>query len=327
MENNRRALYHSLRMNWMLNPKLNVEMWQIADYRAKPLNVLFEQLIHHDIHLDKQSFLIFAENMDDPESLTDALISDNPPGRAAQDHIYLLIFELWRRLLPERPCLSILCDEIDYQINLYDRGEMQKEEAIQDSLANLQMLLDENNDAGIEPLEVFEYVNAACANDLESFLLDYISDQIDNGNYPYASELIEGFSQYIYHVKWFKLLQARILSLTDPQEAIRMVLDLLKNQEPDLEFLLEVLSFLIPNGDEATFKRLVKQAIALSQNEDDFQTIITICIEFYNRLDEDELAKTLQALLNQRGQFDLNKKIDTREAQFIEFLKVMSIPF
>ncbi len=51
----------------------------------------------------------------------------------------------------ERLCLSVFCDELDHQINLYDSGEIERPEAIPDVLANLQEVLDENTDRVVIP--------------------------------------------------------------------------------------------------------------------------------------------------------------------------------
>ena len=36
MDAERRALYNSLRMHWLLDPNMAVEPWQVEDYRSMP---------------------------------------------------------------------------------------------------------------------------------------------------------------------------------------------------------------------------------------------------------------------------------------------------
>jgi len=326
MEINRRALYNSLRANWMLNSSLAVEPWQIEDYRSIPLEELFLRLMNHGLHLEKISFCAFADLVDSPEELTESLTADFEMDEKSLDQIYLLIFELWRRLVVERPSLTIFCDEIDHQIYLYDSGQIHNEEAIQDALANLQIILDENVDEGTDPLEAFEYMNEACANDLESFLLDYISEQIDNDHLSYASDLIEGFGAYVHHIKWFELLRARVLAFSEPEEANHIIQGLIEDiaKENDLEFILEVLSYFVRSGDEQTFKQLVKKAGSLLQTEDDFQVLVSICADFYHRLDLEHIENKFQNLLDKRVNFDLDKKIDRNDPELAGFLKNFS---
>jgi hypothetical protein len=326
MEMNRRALYNSLRMNWVLDPSLKVQAWQVEDYRALPLGNLFERLEDMEIRLDKSSFVSYSDSFDDPEDLTESLLSDSSEDMNSQDQIYLIIFELWRRLLPEKPCLSILCDELDHQIHLYDQGQLTNGEGIADALANLQVILDENTDEGADPKEAFDYINSGCANDVESFLDDFISDKIDDCNYSYATELLDGFGIYVTDTKWFEFLRARIVAVSDPDEAVNIVKGLIhdKKQDPDLEFNFEVLSFLVSMGDRETFEHLIKQTVSLLEVEEDFQALISISADFYHRLDREEIEKALQLLLKERKKLNLDKEFDVRDPHFATFFNILA---
>jgi hypothetical protein len=326
MELNRRALYNSLRMNWVLNPTLEVKTWQVEDYRAMPLDQLFERLEDMDIRLDKASLAAFADSVDNPEDLAEALLHDSTQAMDVQDQVYLILFELWRRLLPEKPCLSILCDEIDYQIHLYDQEQASNNEGMTDALADLQVVLDENIDAGADPHAVFDCINAGCANDLEGFLHDFISDQIDDCNYSYASELLEGFSTYLSDVKWSEFLRARLVAISNPTEANAIVKQLVngKNTGSDLEFNLEVLSFLVSFGERETFERLLKRSADLLQLEDDFQAMLSIAADFYHRLDAEEIEKSLQSMLEKREKQKPDQFFDKKDPDLVEFFKIIA---
>ena len=52
----RRALYYLLRINWLSEPNMPVEPWQIEDYKAKPIQELFERLKAFQITLDRVEF-------------------------------------------------------------------------------------------------------------------------------------------------------------------------------------------------------------------------------------------------------------------------------
>lgn len=326
MEMNRRALYNSLRMNWVLDPTLEVQAWQVEDYRAMPTDQLFERLEDRDIRLDKTSFAAFADTVDNPEDLTEALLHDSSDEMEVQDQIYLIIFELWRRLLPEKPCLSILCDELDHQIHLYDQGQLTTGEEIADTLANLQVILDENTDEGADPHEAFDCINLGCANDVESFLHDFISEKIDNCNYSYATELLEGFSDYLLDERWTEFLRARLAGVSDPQEANKIVKQLLNHTpiKPDLEFNLEVLSFLVSVGDQETFERLAKESAELLQVEEDFQTLVSISADFYHRLDREQIEKSLQNILKEREKHNLETDFDSKDPHFAAFFNILT---
>lgn len=325
MEMNRRALFNSLRMNWVLEPTIEVQAWQVEDYRAIPLDQLFERLEDMDIRLNKSSFTAFADNADNPEDLTEDLLHDSTEDMIVQDQVYLIVFELWRRLVPEKPCLSILCDELDHQIHLYDQNQANNED-IADALANLQVILDENTDEGADPLEVFEYINAGCANDVESFLHDFISEKIDDANYSYATELLEGFGPYLEDAKWFELLRARLVAVSDPDEANKIVKELTggKKPDPDLEFNLEVLSFLVAIGERETFERLAKQSVKFLQIEEDFQMLVSVSADFYHRLDREDIEKSLQVISKKREKLNHAQYFDPKDADLTSFLNIIT---
>lgn len=322
---NRRALYNSLRMNWIMDPTIDVEPWQVEDYRTLPLDEIFERLDDRDIHLDKTTFIAFADTVDSPEDLTDGLLEDLKDDVAGQDQVYLLIFELWRRLIPEKPSLSVFCDELDQQIHLYDSGQIKNIESVQDAFANLQVILNENFDKGADPLETFNCIDDCCANNIESFLYDYIAELIDNGNYSYAAELLDGFYGYMREKKWFDFLRARVLSSSDPKESEIIMQKLIAKaiKDPNLEYNLELLSFLVSVGEKEMFDRLVKGSVPLIKLEEDFQDLVAISADFFHRLDRESIENTLQNILNARVKVPLHKPFDPKDPQLNTYIKTI----
>jgi len=321
----RRALYNLLRMNWLLDDSMAVEPWQVENYREMPMKLILQRLGDEGVSLDQVHFQALGDSYDTPEELCDELLEGLEADVQSQDKVYLLIFELWRRLVPEKQCLSIFCDELDHQIYLYDQGQMIDEEVIQDVLANLQSILDDNTDEGGNPSTIFESICAGCANDVESFLYDFIAEQIDKQDYPYASDLIEGFSQYLGDDKWFLLLRARLLSLTESEAADELIAQLIRKamKESDLEFNLEILSFMVQQGDEGLFLKLAKKTRELLRSEDDFQDLLAICADYCSYLDCDEEEKALQQILDSRESKQPNAVVDPEDPQIEAFLEVL----
>ncbi|MEI7489225.1 MAG: hypothetical protein WCJ72_17800 [Chryseobacterium sp.] len=313
-------------MNWILDPTADVKSWQVEDYRVIPLDALFEKLEDRGIRLDKNSFVAFADTLDTPEELADALFSEIPDDMCLYDRVYLVVFELWRRLLPEKSCLSIFCDDLDYQMYHYDRNPEENLEALEDALANLQVVLDENTDDGADPLDAFECINNSCANDIESFLHDFILEQIDCGNDSYASELIEAFGIYVQDVNWFEFLRARVISSTDPDEANQIVEQLIhsKDLESDLELYFEILSFLVSYGNKPTFDLLLKKSLEISQTEEDFQTLLSITADFYQRLDREDIETAVKSILNNRSKINSSQPMSQKDKDILGLLQVIS---
>lgn len=321
-----RALYNSLRMNWLLDPAgmASMEAWQVEDYRPLSLEDLFKRLKARNIDLDKPLFFKLAEECDTPEDLASLLVESD--DRKIYDPIYLLLFEIWRRLVPEKQSFSVFCDELDHQIYLYDSGQAETSEGIEDTLANLKMILEENVDNGADPHELFSFVVNGCANDLEAFLYDFIQIQIDFQNEAYAQELADFFLQYVADSKWFLFLKAKALYANDREASLEIIDTLMKarNKDPDVEFNLELMEFLTKGGDEKTFKTIAKKTLSLLELEEDFIDFALICAKFFHFSDNDSKENAVQRLLKGRQTKDLEAAFLPEDPHGKELLKILS---
>ena len=324
MELQGRAYYNSMRMDWVDDPSLDLKPWQVEDYRSFALDTLFEKLEDLGFTVSREEFLEMASETDSPEELTKALL-EGSSSSDVEGKVYLVVFELWRRLLPEKLSLSVFCDEMDALIFKFIRNEGGNAEALEDMIAHLQMFLDENCDDGIEPAEAFTTVQSFCANDIEGFLYDYIADQIDGGNEAYASELLEGFSPYLSGSKWFALLEARIAALSDPEETSAAMKKVMKHfKEPDLEFAFEVLSFQVGHGDEESFKLVVKKIVPLLEVEEDFKLVLSECADFYHRLDQESIEGAIGGIIASRQGRSLDQSLQENDPDFSVLIKLLS---
>jgi len=314
-----RALYNLIRMNWQEDPLLQVEPWQVEDYRSLSIDELFQRLEALGISLDEMRFLQFAEDASSPEELTENLWVDEDFQKF--DKAYLLVFELWRRLLSEKQSLSIFCDELDYLIDLYDQGERGNEELLQNALSDLECVLDEHVDKGDDSHAIFQEISLYCGHDLESFIYDFISEEIDHNHFLHASELIDGFSRYISDEKWFEFLQLRLLANTDPDEANIMLARILE-EKPDFELLLEIARFLVNRGGVTHFLQTVKQARSLIQTEQDFQELLAISCEFYRLLDKEEETNKVCKMLKERQGNLLDEAIEPNDKLLEEYYRL-----
>ena len=293
-----KALYTLLRMQAAEDPSVKAEKWALENLREAKTEELFSRLRKHKIELDKTSFVQFAESWDTPEDLAELLLPEE--DEEAFDPLYLLLFELWRRLVPEKQSLSIFGDELDFLIGQYDREVLESDEPVQDALANLLEILDENADAGAPPQEVFSAIGDYCAHDLEAFLIDYISEILDSGNEAYAAELIEGFSPYVSDPNWFDFLRARLVSSKDIGEANEILRGLLEQKKTDPALLMETLQFLAGGGDHSLFISAVKKMLPLLQTQEELLDLMEIAADYFHRLDQDSVEAAIQKLLKKR---------------------------
>lgn len=295
----KRALYNLLRMNWSPESKGEVEPWQVEEYRNWPLERLFSSLNHLGISISRENFCHYSDECDTPEELVDLLI-DEELSPQEEDRIYLLIFELWRRLEPDRPSLSIFCDEFDHWINLYDREAIDNPEKLQDLIDNFQELLDENVDAGGDPVTIFHSFQRYAANDLESFLYDYIAQQLDDGDWSYAADLLDGFHDYLSDSPWIAILNIRLWSHVD-EDAVEGALEELVEEccaEREIDLNIELLDLLSKLDRNDLFITMARETIDLLESEADFCDLIEVSIDFCHERDLD--ARELEKLLKER---------------------------
>lgn len=313
-----RALYNLLRFDARENSQANHEAWCIEDLREISSEEIQARLKECGIVLEREIFFSHAAECGSPEGLWELFLKGDESPKE-QDRIYLLIFELWRRWCPEKQSVSIFCDELDYRIDLYDRGKIERDEMIQDALSNLQEVLDENSDTGADPIDVFEGISEYCAHDLESFLYDVITKLLDAGNLLYAQELIDGFFPYMAKPSWFEFLKARLCSFTDMQEANRLVESLL-GQELESSLLFEILRFLTGNGNRSLFVLAIKKMSFLLETQGEFLEVLAIVSEYYRRLDQDHLEQSIQKLMQRERA--ATALLDKKDPDFQTFYKI-----
>lgn len=319
-----KTLYNLLRLNCMEIPDLAVEPWQIEDYRQLKIPELFSRLKKLGITLTEKVFLQYAEKCSSPEELAETLWTEEEYSENF-DKMYLLLFELWRRLLPHNQTLSLFCDELDHLIFLYDQEKLQDEQSLQDALQELEKILDEHVDQGGQSNEVFSAITEYCAHDLESFLYNYISSQIDQGNGLSASELIDGFYEYMPEKKWLDFLRMRLLIQTDADEGSLMLRRILEEQgqQPDLELLLGIAHFLVHQGDQELFIRTMKLVRPLIKTEAEFQEMLTIASEFYCLGDQTDQETQVRSLLAERSAHAKEASISASDVDFSRFFNIL----
>lgn len=323
----RRALYNSLRLNWKMDPTLQVKPWQVEDLRLQSLEQLFQALQSKGIALDRFHFAALAESIDSPEDLAEIILTEEEEDQETSDQVYLIVFEIWRRLLPERQTLSLFCDELDYQISLYDAGELKTTENIEDTIANLQTLLEEHADEGGDPKILFKSISEATAHDVEGFLYDFIYTQLEYQNNSYAKDLVEAFLPFVEDKKWFEFLEAQVMSDQDIEKSHLLIHQLIKKNQknPDLDFNLEMLSFLAKKGEERSFLQVAKQTAGLLQTEEDLWDFLSSCEDYFHYQDKEENERIISQLKKKRtSHYPPEKPVNSADQDLLTLQKLLS---
>lgn len=307
----------------MEDPSAEVAAWQVAPYRKMEMEKLFSILSKQGIKLSDQTLVSYAESCESPEELVDCLLLEDCTDEE-YEKAYLALFELWRRLLPRNQTLSIFGDELDHLIFLYDAGQLLDEEDMQNILSELEDILDDTADKGIGPEEAFQMVTQYCAHDIEAFLYDYIIQQMDEGSDTYASELIDGFYEYVQSRRWFDFLKARLFASRDSEEAGSLLLGILELQEedPDLELAFEIARFVVNRGDTYLFIMAAKSLLSQIEREEDFKALLHLVAEFYRCLDEEGEEKAALDIICKRENIKDDADVTPSDKSLVlEFLK------
>ncbi len=318
-----KAFFNLLKMAHSEDPNSKVKSWQLMEYRGENIENLWMRLVKLGLTIDEKTFMAYADTCDSPEELIDCLWLDEGQEDDYQE-AYLIIFEIWRRLLPKKQSLSLFGDELDRVIFLYDKGELNDEENLQNLLTELENILDQCADAGTEPEEVFEMISQYCAHDIETFLYDYIIEQMDRGDETYASELLDGFYDYVSDKRWFEFLRARLFSLSDSEESDYLLLGLVEQQEEDrdLELCFEICKFLVNKGDKTIFYKAANLLLEIIQKEEDLKGFLDMLAEFHRCLDQDYFEKAVLDILSKRSRVPAESICTEDDKKFIrEYLQ------
>ncbi|MCH9608659.1 MAG: hypothetical protein S4CHLAM45_12400 [Chlamydiales bacterium] len=280
MFQHKKALYNLIQFN-LQEPEGPIEPWQKIDFRELETTMLVQNLKKLSLPIESQEhFEEIASHFESPEEMMEAFAKELP--LKDPDHSFLITFELWRRLLPEKRSVSIFCDELDRQINRYEMEE--EDEQLQDILEYFKQILDDNTDQGYEPTDVFNTLQSFCGHNLEAFLYDYIHEKIENMEIDYSTELIEGFYPYVPDPLWFDYLVSRLEMTYDLEVGFKRLEKMLSKID-EIDLAIEILSYLSQIRNPH-FENLAKKALPLLETEGDFIEFLTCCVHYFENKQE-----------------------------------------
>lgn len=296
-----KAIYNLIRLSIRQDPTIQVEAWAVEDLRSLQEEKLWERLEELEVRVNHEAFSRYAEECETPEELADLLVGEEAEAEY-YDQVYLVLFELWRRLLPDRSSLSIFCDELDYQIEQLEVGvEMVSPTAIPQLLWGLRDVLQEHVQTGTDPSEGFEEVAQYSAHHLEGFLYDFVDQLIELGEREEATRLIAAFIPYLPEPAWFDLLEARLIYSEDPKEGRKHYSKLLKEEIP-LDPLFELSYGLLSLEEKNLFSEAMKKLLVGLETEDDLEEAIELAVDYFRHQGDELNAQAVQKIRSQRKQ-------------------------
>ncbi len=238
-----------------LDPSLaTISEWKKKNWREVPLEALFRELSELGVEFDKAHFLVWADESDSPEDLLILITPDEVEEGDTEylDRLYLIIFELWRRLIPERRPLSIIGDDIDHALIAYESLWHEEDEMAQISIREqlirlfleytrlLQATCDQyqENEEVDDILDLQRYTTPAHAifamtqpffvHDISRSLFDFILEELSHDTYPDLMPLVEGIMPFILPSTWSMCMKAHILWYEEDERAMALAKDALK---------------------------------------------------------------------------------------------------
>lgn len=318
-----KAYFNWIRMEYEENPSKSVLPWQIEDYRELSTAHLFERLTELDLPLSEEQYLLKAENYPSPEQLTQFFCAN----QELKSPVYLILFELWRRLLPDKGTLSIFGDELDYRITLYF-SDPESEHGIANLLPRLLEILEESAELGQTHSAVFAAISRYVAHDLEGFIYDYIFDLIDLRNDLEAADLLKTFYPYMADPMRFDFLQDRLLLLMDSHEGNLRFIQLLKQltNHPDLDLVFEITACLIHHGDPELFHKFAQLALSRLETEEDLQELLAIIADYCHFVEKDDEEEEIQSRFSHRVKNNPAAALSNKDPDLIYLKKLLEDP-
>lgn len=262
----------------MYDKSIEVEPWQVEDYRKHPIDFIFKRLRALGFALDEKQFITYAKHAESPEQLSELICDDANEF----DKVYLLIFELWRRLLPTHKTASIQCDEICYQIFRYEHEDLANFDELFEALSSLEEMLEDLEDEGLQKSQILHKVSELCGYNLENFLFDFIQNLLDEGLEKEAGELIDTFRPYVENSRTFEFLHARFIFFADEAEATMHLLQILEEELTDIDLLLEIAFFALDLVDKNVLLKSCQQLLTLDLDNAAMEQLIEILQQFFD---------------------------------------------
>lgn len=300
------------------------ESWQLDNFRALDEQRLFQDLHKLKIDLSPATFDEIAARFDSPEQMTETLATHLQ--KTPHDHAYLILFELWRRHIPEKQTLSLACDELDHLIMLYDSKQLSEPTEIEDQIDLIKEILEENVDLGMDPKKAFQLIESHSANGIEDFLYDYILDQIKGDQLQYASDLIQDFYPYLKEPRWFDFLKARLLYISETEEGVLAIEKLILEEEhPNVELNLEILSFLAKRSIHELFFEIATKTLPLLQVEGDLTDFARALLLLYAKNGLSKEKHAIQAILDARSKIQEETALNPTDPILEKLPQLLSI--
>ncbi len=291
-----RAYYNLLRGQDRLKLETEAEEWQIINYRNLSGQMLISMLKESGLIISRATLLEMIERVASPEEFMEQECFRSISEKH-KEKLYLLFFEAYRRFAPDKPSLSIFCDELDYLIDQYEKDGVSSDEKLYEACLDLLEVLAANQTS--EAKEVFDQINQYCAHDLETFILYYLLSQLKSGYKAETHHLLERFKPYLVRKRWVDLIVLRLIedynASNVKEELEKFSQDLFKSMDTDL--VVQSLRFFTEIGKGGLFLTVFKKFIKRLTKREEIDSALKVLLEYCHLNDLEKEEKRILELL------------------------------
>ena len=283
-----RAYYNLLCLERQRANYIKAEPWEYLDYRALSFDDLFASLREYNFFFDGETFEEIAAEVDAPEQLVQYLqIEDEGTERK----VYLILFEIWRRLLDDRETVSIFCDELDYIISRFEEDE--DDSTLLLILQQVVEILDSNVDYGSSPDKVFKRFCSYLAHDLENVIYTFIGSKIKKGEDGVFLNLLDHFIPYVSDKRQLQFLKVRALPKVFLEEKKKLLEYIVSSLQEDVNVTLSfgILFYLIGQRNKELFSELFSFLANHNNDEGVLVKLLDVLVAYHTEFGK-EITKT-----------------------------------
>jgi len=287
-----KALYNSMRM--LREDEAIETTWKTRDWRVVDMNHLFDELRALGISVNKALFYQWATHCDTPEDLLEYLfldeeIEEEQLQQEIKDRLYLTLFELWRRLVPEKRSLSTIADDIDHAIFAFDRESSMSFESVESLLEEWVRVIESMYDEGQSLSDVFRAIEPYFAHNVQEFIVDFILDALAHGHVDLVEPLFEKVRNYLtIEPLWTRIIDLKLHLRDDDIDELHkrlgeLVAHILTTPQTGTAIFFSLCDIALDLDKEELFLRLLDRLLPHVQEREDIEIICDLLFDFVGK--------------------------------------------
>lgn len=313
-----RAYYNLLWLERLRGNTIPAHKWEFLDYRELDFATLFSMLHEFNIFFDADTFESLSEDADSPEEFIERVeIEDKDDKRK----IYLIVFELWRRLIEDKESVSIFCDELDRIVAAYETEK--DDEQLLYILYKVLEILERNTQLDEPPEAIFQKLSLYIAHDLENVIYTYIDSKLNSESEDSCIDLIDDFMPYVKEKRALKFLKLKSVPNAFHEEKEKLTIYIVSSlqEKVNVPLSISILFYLIEINNIELFSELFSFLIHYISEEKPLVSLLDVLVAYHRKRGEVEKQQQVYQFLQKRLSASKKGKISsTQKNKVLSFL-------